>query len=41
LKRLPEGTFVDLEVRLETTGQVSPKFQFKRKRPKPDSSPGQ
>lgn len=35
LKRLPEGVFVDLEVKLGATGQVSPKFQFKRKRIKP------
>ena len=41
LKRLPEGTFVDLEIRLGATGQVSPKFQFKRKRPKPDAAPAQ
>lgn len=34
LKRFPEGKFVNLEARISTTGQVSPNFEFKRKRPK-------
>ncbi len=35
LKRLPEGNFVDIQVRIPSTGQISPTFAFKRKRPKP------
>ncbi|MEW6127374.1 MAG: S8 family serine peptidase [Acidobacteriota bacterium] len=34
LKRFPEGKFVNLSARIGTTGQVSPLFEFKRKRPK-------
>jgi hypothetical protein len=34
LKRLPEGQFVDIQVAIGSTGQVSPTFTFKRKRPK-------
>ena len=35
LKRLPEGEFVDVQVRINSTGQLSPTFAFKRKRVKP------
>jgi hypothetical protein len=34
LKRFPEGKFVNMEVRIPTTGQTSPSFEFKRKRAK-------
>jgi subtilisin family serine protease len=33
-KRLPEGQFVNLQIKLASTGQASPTFEFKRKKPK-------
>jgi subtilisin family serine protease len=33
--RFPEGQFVNIQIKIGTTGQGSPTFEFKRKRPKP------
>jgi hypothetical protein len=33
-KRVPDRTLVTVEVRLSRTGQVSPGFDFKRKKPR-------
>lgn len=32
-KRIPERTWVKFEIRVPRTGQVSPAFEFRRKRP--------
>ncbi|MBI3651916.1 MAG: S8 family serine peptidase [Acidobacteria bacterium] len=34
-KRLPEGQFVNLQIKIASTGQASPTFEFKRKKVKP------